>query len=280
MNIPNGGDNASDPGADQPRLPYRRPKVVSIGATDQPYLSRAERDELLAMVPRSCRAVLDAHFVVGRSGEVWASREELADRAGVPPRSFDRHRARLVAAGVLVLVHHSSRSLKGRPGRNARYRLVRPADIVAPVEPVVDEAVATEPEVVEQERLDGCRWCLSTDHDHDACPARPINLITESLATMANDSEPDHSPLWRMNDAQSLAKVAHKASKNPLTQSEGVLLVKAPRDERPDEPARPLEAVGPVEKPPKPSNARRRNARRAALAAALPLADRRSRAAR
>jgi hypothetical protein len=212
--IPTDKGGTRDPGTDQPRLPYRRPKITRIGADDAPYLSRDERDQLLAMTPRQLHPVLDVHFVVGRSGEVWASRLELADRAGVPPRSFDRHRARLVDLGVLALVWHSSRARDGQPGRNARYRLIRPADVVK-VEPTTPVEPSTD-----QPALARCRWCLATDHDHADCPQRALRIVApkvpdpdESFAKVASDSEPDHSPKWRVIDAQSFAKVASKASK-------------------------------------------------------------------
>jgi hypothetical protein len=252
---------------DQPRLPYRRPKITRIGAGDAPYLSRDERDDLLAMVPRQLHAVLDAHFTVGRTGEVWATRDELAARAGVPERTFNRHRARLVALGVLTLVWHSARARDGQPGRPARYRLIRPADVVPAaveaVEPPADyQSVGTaEPE---QAALARCRWCMSADHDHDDCPNRALTIVRSKLdadaepaepdetrATMAHVREQNHGPLWLMIDAQTRAKVARRALEEPPYVSKGGSVDSSSTRASPDDPD-PTETVG-IETPNEPA---------------------------
>lgn len=109
--------------------PASRPRgqVVSF-ATGRPlpdpqphFLTTEQRYSLLDSCPRQLVPVLRAHIGYGRTGLVWVGRPAIAKASGVPSRTFDRHRTRLVELGYLVQVR------AGRRGSNGVYRVRTPA---------------------------------------------------------------------------------------------------------------------------------------------------------
>jgi hypothetical protein len=94
-------------------------------STPEHFLTDSQKWALLDSCPRQLVPVLRVHIGYGSSGLVWAGRPGLAHAAGVPDRTFDRHRARLVDLGYLVLIRAGNR------GHYAVYRIRTPGQRAA-----------------------------------------------------------------------------------------------------------------------------------------------------
>jgi hypothetical protein len=89
------------------------------------FLTDEQKWSLLDACPRQLVPLLRAHIGYGRTGLVWVGRPALAKAAGIPSRTFDRHRTRLVELGYLVQV------VVGRRGSRPVYRVRTPGQRAA-----------------------------------------------------------------------------------------------------------------------------------------------------
>jgi Helix-turn-helix domain len=104
------------------RLPLGR-KVVDLAGEPRPYLTPAERAELVRSCPHPYDQTLDAIIgLAGRTGRLFASRERLEAVTKLSRRTVKRHRAWLVEAGYL------KPQGGGHKGATARYLIARPAE--------------------------------------------------------------------------------------------------------------------------------------------------------
>lgn len=111
------------------RLPLGR-KVIDLNGEPRPYLSAAERTELLRSCPRPYDATLDAILGLAyKSGRCFARLEVLMERAKVSRRTLLYHRRWLVDAGYLIPQGG------GHIGATARFLIAKPADLRATTPP-------------------------------------------------------------------------------------------------------------------------------------------------
>jgi hypothetical protein len=104
------------------RLPLGR-KVIDLAGEPAPYLTSAERAELLRACPPPYDRTLDAIIGLGyRTGRCWARIDVLAERARLSRRSIYVHRAWLVEHGFLIAQGG------GHKGATARFLIARPSD--------------------------------------------------------------------------------------------------------------------------------------------------------
>jgi hypothetical protein len=104
------------------RLPLGR-KIVDLAGEPRPYLTAAERAELVRSCPAPYDRTLDA--IVGlafRTGRLFASRDRLEAATKLSRRALKYHRAWLVDHGYLIPQGG------GHKGATARYLIAKPAE--------------------------------------------------------------------------------------------------------------------------------------------------------